>query len=468
MSDPTANPLDRVVDHVLRTGFEDLPEAVVDRVQTFLLDTLGVGIAGSSGAQVTDLVALAQSWGPQPEATVWLTGERMSAQSAAIVNAYQIHCLEFDCVHEGAVLHPMATILSAVLAWVEREAGRGRTVSGRDLIVAMAVGLDVSTMLGIVTESELRFFRPATAGGFGAVAALGKLAGFDARQMKDALGAQYAQTSGTLQPHVEGSPMLGMQVGFNARAAIVAADLAAAGFRGPHDILTGKYGYFVLFEQDNYDLEPFLARLGQDWQALNLSHKPYPSGRLTHGAVDALAQLMARDGFGPSEVAHIRAEVPPLVNRLVGRPDIPQPEANYAKLCLRFVAGCYLARGRVDVPDFRGREALEDAEVHRMAALVDVVQDDNPDLNALTPQTFTVTLTDGRVCSITLDEVYGHPDVPLSREENIAKFRRCAGYGIRPLPQAQTDRLIAAVDGLADLADATDLVRAATVEGGAA
>lgn len=454
----SANPLDRVVDHVINTRFEDLPPAVVDKTKTFLLDTLGVGIAGSAGAGIPELKQVAATWGQGEEATVWLTGERMPAQQAANLNAYQIHCLEFDCVHEGAVLHPMATILSAVMAWAEREKTRGRSIQGRDLITALALGVDVSTMLGVVTNSALRFFRPATAGGFGAVVAIGKLAGFDALTLKNALGAQYSQTSGTLQPHVEGSPMLGLQVGFNARAALVSTDLALAGFRGPHDILTGQYGYFVLFEQNDYDLEPFLARLGQDWQMLEMSHKPYPSGRLTHGVVDGLGQMMSEHGFSADDIAAIVCEVPPLVHRLVGRPDVPQPEANYAKLCLRFVAGVFLARGRVDVPDFRGRDALNDPAVHRYAALVDVVLDANPDLNALDPQTIRVRLRDGTEHAITLEHVYGHPAAALTAEANVEKFRRCAGYGSVPLPAAHVDALIAAIDTLESQTDAAALV----------
>lgn len=454
----SANPLDRVVDHVINTRFEDLPEAAVAKTKTFLLDTFGVGIAGSAGAGIPELKQVAAGWGEGDEATVWLTGERLPAQQAAIINAYQIHCLEFDCVHEGAVLHPMATILSAVMAWAERERKKGRTYSGRDLITALALGVDVSTMLGIVTNAPLRFFRPATAGGFGAVAAIGKLAGFDALTLKNALGAQYSQTSGTLQPHVEGSPMLGLQVGFNARAAIIATDLAVAGFRGPHDILTGQYGYFALFEQDDYDLEPFLARLGKDWQILEMSHKPYPSGRLTHGAVDGIGQLMKAHDFTADDIAGVVCEVPPLVNRLVGRPDVAHPEANYAKLCLRFVAGAFLARGQVDVPDFRGRDVLDDEAVHRYAALVDVVQDDNPNLNALDPQTIRVRLNNGTDHAITLPHVYGHPQAPLTEAANIEKFRRCADYGAATLGPEKVEALIAAIDKLEDQPDAAALV----------
>ena len=88
-----SNPLDQVAAHVVRTRTEDLPEAVVDRVKTFLLDTFGVGIAGSSGAGVADLIAVARGWGSDPEASVLGSGDRMCAQSADVVNAYQIHCL---------------------------------------------------------------------------------------------------------------------------------------------------------------------------------------------------------------------------------------------------------------------------------------------------------------------------------------------------------------------------------------
>jgi aconitate decarboxylase len=451
------NPLDIVAAHVVSTQKDDLPAEVIEKVKTFVLDTFGVGIAGSSGTGVAALIKVAKSWGSDPEASVLSTGEKMCAQSAAVVNAYQIHCLEFDCVHEGAVLHPMATILGAVLAWSERQATRGETVKGHDLIAALAVGIDVSTMLGIVTNSELRFFRPATAGGFGAVAAIGKLAGFDQGRMKDAFGAQYSQTSGTLQAHVEGSPMLGMQVGLNARSAIVSADLAVAGFRGPHDILTGPYGYFRLFEQDDHDIDAFLPSLGREWQVLNMSHKPYPSGRLTHGVIDGLSQLMRDHGFGADDIAAIHARVPPLVHRLVGRPVIDNPEPNYAKLCLAYVAGTFLARGHVDVPDFRG-DALKDPDVNRYARLVTVELDDNPDLNALDPQRITVRLNDGTSHICDLPFVYGHPDKPLTDAENLAKFERCAGYATRPLGQHAQARLIAAIADLENMDDISKLM----------
>jgi 2-methylcitrate dehydratase PrpD len=459
----TDNPLDRVVDHIVDTDFESLPASVVAKAKTFLLDSIGVGLAGSAGAGVDALKQTVAQWGAGDEATVWLTGERLPAMQAAIVNAYQIHCLEFDCVHEGAVVHPMATMLSAVMAWAERASGRGQPVSGTDLITALSVGVDTAALLGMASKAPIRFFRPATAGGFGATAAIGKLAGFDRTRMKDALGAMYSQTSGTMQPHVEGSMLLGMQIGFNARGAIAACDLAAAGIRGPHDILTGPYGYLNLFEMGNYDLDSVLDLLGTEWQIAQLSHKPFPSGRLTHGAIDGLGRMMKAHDFTADDIAAVRCEVPSLVANLVGRPDKPEPTANYAKLCLRLVVGIFLARGRVDLPDFASHDMLNDPAAHAYAALVDVVDNGNPDPNALDPQTVKVTLKTGAQHAITLPCVYGHPDAALTEPENVDKFRRCCGYGARPLSASAVDTLIEAVGGIVNQADISNLARLTVV-----
>ncbi|MEM8741191.1 MAG: MmgE/PrpD family protein [Pseudomonadota bacterium] len=451
--------VDRLVTHITGAAFEDLGPEVLDKAAVFLLDSLGVGIAGSSGASVDALIATVSGWGAGDEATIWVSGERLPAGSAAVVNAYQIHCLEYDCVHEGAVVHPMATVLSALMAYAERRSAAGRPVSGRDFLLALCIGVDVATLLGVAATGPVRFFRPATAGGFGATSAIARLEGLDAAGVKDALGAVYAQTSGTLQPHVEGSPMLGLQIGFNARAALAAVDLARAGLRGPHDMIDGPYGYLRLIEDDAFDLSLIEPLIGHDWQIARLAHKPFPSGRLTHGVVDALMQLSARHGFAPAELVRLRGRVPPLVMRLVGRPDIPDPSPNYAKLCLRYVAGAWLARGQVDVPEFRDPDILRDPAVHDFAARVEIALDDNPDVNALDPQWFEVELASGARHEIWLEHVFGHPEAPLSTQQNLDKFRRCIGYARTPMAPDQAASIEDAVAGLTGLDDAAKLAR---------
>ena len=451
--------MDRLVAHIAGARYSDLGRHDIEKAKVFLLDTMGVGIAGSSGAGVAELLGTVRDWGQGDEATVWVSGERLPAQAAAVVNAYQIHCLEYDCVHEGAVVHPMATVLSALMAYAERRSAAGRPVNGRDFLLAAIVGVDVAAFMGIAATGQMRFFRPATAGGLGATAAIARLEGMDEDGIKDALGAMYGQTCGTLQPHAEGSPLLGLQIGFNARGALSAIDLTQAGFRGPHDIIDGKYGYLPIFENGEFDLERVWSKLGSEWQMSRLSHKPFPSGRLTHGVIHALQRVTSEKGIGPDDIASITCHVPPLVYRLVGRPDVPDPEPNYAKLCLRYVAGAWMARGRVDVPEFRGRETLGDPAIHAHAAKVEMVLDDNPDENALDPQRFIFRLKSGHEHEISLPAVFGHPDAPLTAEQNRDKFDRCVTCASSPLSRDRGTTIAITVEEIENINDAALLAR---------
>ena len=321
------NPVETLAAHVVGTRFEDLPQAAVQAAKTFILDSIGVGVAGSDGPWIRELIETVKGWGTGDEARVLVHGTRLPAASAAIVNAYQIHCLEYDCVNEDAVIHPMATILGAVTAEADRAGG----YSGKDLILAVALGVDASCVLGISSRAPMRFFRPSTAGAFGATAAIAKLRGFDEPTLINAFGAIYGQISGTLAPHREGSPVLGMQIGFCARGAISACDLAQAGLVGPHEVITGMYGYLPMYEGD-YDHVAAFASLGKTWLITRVSHKPFPSGRLTHGVVDGILQLQKNEGLKPEQVDRMMAHrlfltsEAPAKSTVTRKREVPFPE----------------------------------------------------------------------------------------------------------------------------------------------
>ena len=99
--------------HVVETGYDDLSSEAISATKTFLLDTIGVAVAGSAGPWVEELVECLGHWGAADHSSVWVRGTKLPAPAAAMANAYQIHNSEFDCVHEAAVVHPMATGVSA-------------------------------------------------------------------------------------------------------------------------------------------------------------------------------------------------------------------------------------------------------------------------------------------------------------------------------------------------------------------
>ena len=450
----TASPTtitDALVEHVTRERFESLPPAAIEAARTFILDSLGVALSGTRVALVADLKAVAAEWGSGDACRIWGTGERVPAASAAFINGYQIHNQEWDCVHEPAVVHPMAVVLATLLAWAEARGG----VSGRELILGCSVAVDVATTIGSAARNTLRFFRPAMCGALGATAGIAAMLHLDAATTRSALGIAYSQLSGTMQAHVEGSPVLPMQIGFNTRAALVAIDLARRGITGPGNFLEGPFGYFALIDHD-WDPAPF-AGFGRVHRMAELSHKPFPSGRATHGGVDGALSLQLEHGFAHEDIVAIRVWAPPLVIQLVDRPPSPQMAASYARLCLPYVAATALLRGTVSVADFEPA-ALRDPARQALAARISVHHDGNPSLNALAPQRVEVDLKSGQTWSMHLPSVLGAPGRPLGRERHLAKFRLAAASGLQPLPPARIEALIALVDRLEALTDVRALV----------
>jgi len=438
--------VDKIIAYLGRVAAGEVPEAARRAAAVFVADSLGVGIAGAATpwrAEVLDMAAAACGRG---EATLWGGDKRLPLAAAAMVNAYQMHGLEFDCVHEGAVVHAMSAVLPCLVGWAECQGSTSGGIAGETLLRAVIAGVDVAVTLGLCSKAPMRFFRPANCSGFGAVAGLCLLAGLNETQLRDALGIYYGQCGGTMQAHEEASPQLAMQMGFAARNAVTAIELAARGMPGPRAPISGRFGYFALFD-GAADPAPF-DDLGRIWRVCELAHKPFPSGRATHGGIDGLQQLMAAHRVTADSVRAGRFLVPQLTQRLVGRPAVDTMTIAYARLCLPYVGAVCLRRRTVGLDDFTPA-ALADPAALALARRLTVSADTNPDPNALHPVRVELDLADGRTLARDVAQVLGSPARPLSLEAARAKFAACG------TPPALWDAAMA----LEALGDARDLVR---------
>ena len=439
-------------DHVLRSDFDSLSPNAVEATRTFIQDSLGVGIVGSAAPQVDEMRRAAALWGAGNDARVWVFGETLPAPSVAFLNAFLTHNSEFDCVHEPAVVHCVTVVLAACMAVAERQGG----VNGRSLMTAVALGVDIACVLGMASKSGLRFFRPATAGTFAATMGIGKIRGFDRDQLIRACSIAYGQVGGTMQAHAEGSSLLAVQMGFAARNAVMACDLAAEGIVGPLEIIEGEFGYLNMIE-DGYDFADLLANLGKTWQITEVAHKPFPSGRATHGVVNCCLDLMRDHGLKVDNVLSVICHVPPLIHQLVGRPVLQSMTPNYARLCAAYTVARTLTHGTIDVAHFRPENVAEET-IHELANRVEMRIDDNPDPNALTPVTVTIALKGNTTVSATCEFVLGNPQNPLDREGHLAKFRKNCASAQPIIPKSQTEALIARTDDLENERDVAALV----------
>lgn len=382
-----------------------LPDGVRADAVRLLGDTLAVGAAGANAPGADAILSAAKTMGAGSDARLIGTTERLPAPGAAFVNGYRIHCLEWDAVHEPAVVHAMSVVTAALGAAIDRQGGCDPEAA----LVALAIGVDVASGLGIASDSALSFFRPATAGVIGAALAVARI---DGVPLEHALGLAYSSAAGTMQAHVEGSITLPFQIANAARAAVTASDLAKAGFTAPLDPLEGPFGYFKLIDQG--DLSRYTRELGQVWRIAEISTKPFPSGRASHAALGALQTLAGQ------AAEWIELACPPLIHRLVGRPYKEDMTPAYARLCLPFLAALMLTDGRIDPRRFTP-ENFADPALAALAGKVALVADGNADPNALFPQELRVT-AGGTTQTIAVPHTLGSPDAPLSPAQTQAKL----------------------------------------------
>lgn len=455
-----------LIAHASGLRYQDLSAEAVAATRVFVMDSLAVGLS-ASGPQVP-LAGIvresARALGEGRQARAWVSGEPLPAASAAMVNGYLIHAQEFDCVHMPAVVHPMAVILSALVAAAERRASlEGVPVDGRAFITAINVAVDVASLLGISGRAPMRFFRPAMCGSLGAAAGIAHLHGADEATLRRMLGLSFSHLSGTMQAHVEGSPTLALQVALGARAVLSCWELAQRGFPAPEDMFEGPFGYLPLFEGE-WDTGPSLAALeGGEAQILQVSHKVFPTGGAAHAAQDMLMELRDREGLVADDIAAIELQAPPLVQRLVARPYRDGMAASYARLCLPYLLATVLLDGRVGLGAY-APEKLADARRAELAARVRVAGNDCVDPNALVPQSMLVTTRDGRRLHAHRDAAIGSPQRPLTRAQQLEKFNHCLDHAGRTFDAPRRRALLSTLDRLEALDDVRHLVDLLIIE----
>ena len=449
--------IERLADHVVETNFSDIPDKAVQSAKTYILDTIGVGLAGSTGPYVPELL---RTYGlsSAPEVTARVLGQnaKLNPADAALVNGFQIHNSEFDCVHEEAVIHTMTVLLAVIFA----DADRRGDISGRDLLRAAVLGVDVACNLGVACTSGLQFFRPATAGAFAAVAAVGSARGYNKEELIRAFSLAYVQLSGTMQAHTEGSSLLALQIGFNARNALIACDLAENGLPGLQGVLEGRFGYFGLIEAQG-DIRSVLSTLGKNWRINEVAHKPFPSGRATHGIVDAIQELQGSNTINVDQIESVRAMVPSLTHHLVGRPIHDAMEISYARLNGQYAAAIMLQKNFIDIDDFT-IEAIRNKNSLDLARKISIEIDGNPDPNALSPVEVEIKMENGEKFVKRIDTVYGNPNKPLTRDAHLAKFRRNWKAAAISLSAEKSEELINNIDCLEEVEDIRSLIDLAT------
>ena len=416
-------------------AWRDLGPEVRERAKHLVLDLIGVALRGSrEPSSVAALDATRLLDGGDGRATVFGSNTRLRAPWAALANGTAAHALELDDVTTESSLHPGVAVIPAAFALAEE-----RVCDGPAFLEAVVAGYEaamrVGNALNAASAYERGFHPTGVAGVFGAAAAAGRLLALDQGAMTCTFGVAGTFASGSLEYLSDGSWTKRLNPGWAGHAGIVAATLAANGFRGPATAVEGRLG--TLHAYSDAPRPQRLSSSDGAWAITDVSVKPYACCRYNHGLIDGVLELRSAHRLAPSDVERIRLGVVSggavLVSEPIDKKRSPRSVVD-AQFSAPFAAAVALAYGAAGLRQFT-QANIDDPVVQGLMARTDCFTDAS--LDACYPERWPaiveLVLRDGRVLRTQVDDATGEPRNPISTEGLIAKFTELAeGIVARP------------------------------------
>jgi 2-methylcitrate dehydratase PrpD len=443
-ADAPINVSETVARFVAEARIEDLPAPVLHEAKRSLLNFFGTAIGGCRDAAIEHMTTVLTRFAGAPAATIIGRRERADILSAALINAASGNVFDFDDAHVPTVIHPTAPVAPALLAFAE-----SRPVAGPQLLHAFVLGLEVECRLGnAVSPAHYRkgWHITSTCGVFGAAAAVGKLLGLDATRMNWALGSASAQSSGLVE--TLGSMAKSVGVGNSARNGLLSALLAEQGVTGPDMPIEGPRGFANVMGEAP-DFSALVDSLGERWEILANTYKPYPCGVVLNPVIDGCLELRGRHSITPDRIRRVVITAHPLLAERTDRPGVAT--GREAQVSAQHSVAVSLQHGAAGLAQF-GDAAVKDPAVLALRDRVTVVRDSTIPVGAAH---VAIELADTTL-SIRVDHARGSLERPLSDCEIETKMRALAQHG---WPDANVALLIDAVWSLDRAADAGNIMK---------
>ncbi|MBI2908207.1 MAG: MmgE/PrpD family protein [Chloroflexi bacterium] len=459
MKDNSRTYAEQLGDFVAGLDYASLPADVAQKTKQLILDSLGIGLAGSNTEWARITLRVAQALGGPAESRAIGGGEMLSAPNAALVNATMIHGLDYDDTYMPGMLHVSCFVISTLLAMSE-----ARGASGRDALVAAAAAYETSCRLSRAALDQSTGRNRFVTRGFhgagifsplGAAAAASKIMKMDADMIASSLGIAASQSSGLMQTQLEGTWLKTVHPGWGAHSGILSCYLAQAGLTAPHRVFEGEFGFFNAFlGQGNFSLEELTRRLGREWNMREISFKLYPAGHGTHFFLESALHLQERHQFRTEDIAEVRCLVSPFrVNAHFEPREVKYTPTNeyIARFSLPYLLAVRLLRDDVGLDAFSD-ESLKDPAILALADKVTYVVDEKGDLIENRGH-IMVRTRDGNTYEGRETVIPGTPERPATQAEIERKFRVNVKHMLSP------ERIEAVIDQVSNLESLDNMKR---------
>lgn len=426
----------------------EIPDEVAHQAERALVDHLAVAFAGSAEPASAKLRSAAARLAASDQATIIGSGQRTSAPFAALLNGHSSHVLDFDDTYNPGrtTIHGSSSVWPVIFALSELA-----TVTGSRALESYVAGFETEARVADAagpTHYDIGWHVTGTAGHLGGAAAAAKVLDLSVEQTVNALGCAATQAAGLKE--VYGSDCKPLHPGKSAMDGLLAGVLASEGFTSRATSLEGKQGLLRVMSTDP-DPDLLVKNLHSFWHLAQTGFKAYPSGSLTHPAVDCLLDLHERHEFHAHDVESVQAHVHKYAATVTG--NARPTTSNEAKFSLAHCAAIALLKHRLTPADFDDA-IVNDPLVKELRSRVQVTID--PEVGKR-GASVTVRLRDGRVLESSVTANRGTPDNPMRDEDLDRKFMSGA---VGVVGEAQAKAILEQCWRLQELDDMSVLVKA--------
>ena len=417
--------------------------AVDHEAHRTFMNWLGCAVGATHHEAADAALAAVSMLQPAAQASVLGRAEKVDMASAALLNGITSHTFDFDDTHLKTIIHPAGPVASSLLALAEHTGS-----SGRELIDALVIGIDVSCRIGNAMYPEhydRGWHITGSTGTLGAAAACARLLKLDVQKTAMALGIAASQPVGMREQF--GTMTKPFHPGAAARAGLMSALLASQGYTASPRALEAPRGMMQTVSTKN-DWNEITHELGQRFEISFNSYKPFACGIVIHPSIDACAQLRAQ-GVTPGQIERIELKVHSLVLELTGKKE--PADGLQAKFSVYHGCAAGLTFGRAAEEEFSD-EIVNRADMVALRRQVVATVDDSIDEASAD---VTAVLKDGRRVHVFVEHAIGSLQNPMTDANLEAKFH---GLSDAVLGAARTSELISACWAVGDAANVQTIV----------
>ncbi|MEM1527898.1 MAG: MmgE/PrpD family protein [Ignisphaera sp.] len=415
-------PIAEVLSEFIRsTSYNNIPSRTIEKGKLCLLDYIGCAIGGSKEQEIKTLYSIIREFKGPSESTIIGYPDRVPAYLAAFINGGMGHVLQLDDGDRWTYSHVGTVIIPAALASCEIT-----ECSGKEFLTAIVLGYDIAMRIGYaINPSHFnRGFCPnSTLGVFGAAVAAGKIFELNEEALANALGSAGTMASGVEEFVIDGSASQVLNPAHASMDGVLAALLAKKGFTGSHTIIEGKRGFIRAFS-DQYEPSKITHILGKFYQIEKVYHKPYPTCRGFHSAIDVILTIMEKENISHNDVTEIVVETYKYFvdNMCAEKPPLTPA---HARLHMPYSLACAVVRKRVFIEEFTNESLKDKAILETIKKIRFISADDELNKFAPYPWGARVTIITKEGKKVFGEEALpkGEPENPLSYEELKSKFK---------------------------------------------